>query len=372
MLPYIAVTALCLFVALSFQTRVSDGLASYQSTSLEVRTFARFQGRRRYRRPPLFAVVTVLAVLVIFAGARVDVGSDFRLYATLYAQSPSKFAQAVSQSHQEIGFTALTWFIHRAFGGQQAIFWISALLAVSMFIAGVRVQRSPFAPSIYIYITGGTYLFSLNGVRQGIAIAIIFVAICVIPPRSVRFVMAVAVACLFHVSAIVGGAAFVAARVLKWNRRTVTATIICSAAILVIISKVSLTSDLLVSLNPKYDVYLGNTWRDTAGLGTILNVTFATALAAYVTVKDMGRSEYDCEKWILTFAAIMCAAAWISPPISRVAEYWSPVAIYVVPKILGRHNVTVLEKFCVYSAFTIHGLAYVIWFSGLTPYSWSL
>ncbi len=371
-LPYVVMTSLCMFGALSLQTRQSIGAPSLGRSAVAPATGASHSNRPRYHNPPAAAVVIVSAILVVFSGARVDVGSDFRLYATIYAQIPEDLNLAISQTHQEIGFTVLTWALRRSFGASQAFFWVTALLTVLMYIVAIRTRRSPFAPSIFIYITGGAYLFALNGVRQGIAVAILFLAFSATSQRTTRFFVTIIVAAFFHATAIIGGAAFIVARSLKWNRRSVMIAVVAGTGGVALMANAPLFVGLVSGINPKYDIYLGAEWRDTAGVGTVLNVAFAIAVAAYVGFKERGRNEYDAEKWVLLFAAIMSAGAWISPPIARIAEYWLPVAIYTIPKILERENVTTLEKLCVYSSFGIHGAAYVIWFSGLIPYMWSL
>lgn len=151
--------------------------------------------------PRAFAVGLVLASV---AGLRWQVGTDYWTYESLFPRYVEE-ARAGLHFLEEPGMRALAWLVAR--GGGEA--WIMLLIA-SLFTVGLSVRTiwrwSPsFALGIAIYVLSGGWHASFNAVRQCLAAAILFAGHrYAVDRRPIPWLIVVASAFLFHVSAVVG------------------------------------------------------------------------------------------------------------------------------------------------------------------------
>lgn len=147
---------------------------------------------------------TPLFTLSLFAGMReYTVGTDswnytynFRYNLNTYNFS---FSENVEYGYQIFEYTLLQ-FTHNYFW----LFFISALFIVSSFLTIIRKYSVNYLFSYFLYFTLGIYTFFFNGLRQGIAIAIVAIAIpFILKKKIIQFLLFVGFASLFHISAII-------------------------------------------------------------------------------------------------------------------------------------------------------------------------
>jgi hypothetical protein len=136
-----------------------------------------------------------------FPSVGVDVYSYLRGYH--FAKSINVF-DGEKISHYEIGYTLYSQMFSKLNIPDQAYLSIVALtIIVPIAYIWVKNSRMP-ALSVFIYITLGFYTFSFSGLRQSIAIAIVFLSFKFIQERNLtKFLLSIILASSFHGSAII-------------------------------------------------------------------------------------------------------------------------------------------------------------------------
>lgn len=156
-----------------------------------------------------FYILLCGIVLFTFAVSRgTDFTSDVDLYALQYirlrnADISLYWQQLVTGDGKDVTYTILAAIFSKA-GVSYTVFF--ALISVFYFTVLCRFvylySKEPYF-SFLLYIMLGHYYFSLTAIRQSIAIALILLSFdYVVRKKPVRFVFCVAIASLFHLSAL--------------------------------------------------------------------------------------------------------------------------------------------------------------------------
>jgi hypothetical protein len=142
------------------------------------------------------------ASLVLVGGLRASsVGTDAGNYVRTF-QSISSLSD-VRSAFGEPGVPLLAWFGKLIYDNYVTLFTLVAAIVTMCYLYGIRELSVDRATSVFVLLTSGAFLFSYNGMRQGIAIALFFIAIPFIYHRKFwPFLVCIAVACFFHISAI--------------------------------------------------------------------------------------------------------------------------------------------------------------------------
>jgi hypothetical protein len=83
------------------------------------------------------------------------------------------------------------------------LFTLAAIIVTLCFMMAIRKLSVNPAVSVFVLLTSGSLFYSFNGLRQGLAMAIYFLAIGAIYQRRFWvFLVCVAAACFFHYSAV--------------------------------------------------------------------------------------------------------------------------------------------------------------------------
>lgn len=108
-----------------------------------------------------------LGLLIVFSGLRGGVGIDFPAYWDLYRGN--------EYSQSEAGFRLLCGILTRLGFGPQAMFLAtSAIVVVFVYKAAVYYDKTHVCFAFFVFLFAGTFLESLNLVRQYVAIALFF------------------------------------------------------------------------------------------------------------------------------------------------------------------------------------------------------
>jgi hypothetical protein len=143
------------------------------------------------------------ASLVLFSGLRNGwVGTDGSDYVRRFNQIQE--LADVWHTTVEPGIAFLSWAGKFIYNDYIMLFTMAALIIAACFLFGIhKLSVSPVL-SVFVLLASGAFFFQFNGLRQGIAIAIFFLAIAAIYQRRLWvFLICIAVACFFHTSAIV-------------------------------------------------------------------------------------------------------------------------------------------------------------------------
>ncbi|WP_394218325.1 EpsG family protein [Halobacillus trueperi] len=170
-------------------------------------------------KPNKFFVLLALAILVIVSGLRSNIGDTY-FYKRIY--EINDFTWAFIQSQKDIGFGLLQALLKNISSDPQILVFTTALITNTLIILVLYKYSRLFELSLYVYITGGLFIVSMNGIRQVLAAAIAFTALRYIMNGNVkRYMIVILVASLFHQSALVLLPIYFLVRFKAWSKATV-------------------------------------------------------------------------------------------------------------------------------------------------------
>jgi hypothetical protein len=149
-----------------------------------------------------FLYFVTFASLVLVSGLRSSsVGTDAGSYVRDFQDISSP--PDVRSASGEPGVPLLAWVGKLIYDNYITLFTLVAVIVALCFLQGIRKLSVDPVTSVFVLLASGTFYFSFNGMRQGIAIAVFFLAIPFIYQRKLLpFLVCIAVACFFHISAI--------------------------------------------------------------------------------------------------------------------------------------------------------------------------
>jgi len=147
-----------------------------------------------------------LLIPIIIGGLRYNVGTDYPTYVAVYDQlSQLSLAQYLSLPSLdiEIGFYFLIKLSNLIMGNYIPLLLFSSFLTVFFFYLGLKRYNTKHTALVYFLFLTVVFPFSLNGIRQGIAISLCFLAFSfIIEHKPKKYILWIVVASLFHKSAL--------------------------------------------------------------------------------------------------------------------------------------------------------------------------
>lgn len=148
-----------------------------------------------------FMILAVILTLVLVAGLRNNIGDTF-FYMHLYDISDFSWEFVLSQ--KDIGFGILQMILKRFSDDPQLLVFTTALITNFLIVIILYKYSRIFELSIYVYITSGMYIVSMNGIRQYLAAAILFTATkYLFEGNWKKYSLIVLFASTFHQSALI-------------------------------------------------------------------------------------------------------------------------------------------------------------------------
>lgn len=148
-------------------------------------------------------------VLILVSGLRSEVvGKDTKMYHTLflYAKESNSFSELFSSwtgGHMEIGYTYFEYIVSRFANFQFFLVFVGILTIIPVVIL-VYKYSSNYWMSLFLFVSFGYYAFSMNGIRQAMAMSICaFAYMYAKEKRLIPFIFAMILAILFHKSAVI-------------------------------------------------------------------------------------------------------------------------------------------------------------------------
>lgn len=183
-----------------------------------------------YIKPNKFLIFGATASLVATSGLRSNIGDTFN-YKNIYTDND--FTWEYIFSEKDYGFGILQMFLKNFISEDPQIMIFTAALITNILIVIVFYQYSRLIEiSLYVYITGGLFLVSMNGIRQVLAAAITFTAIrYLINGNWIRYFLIIILASTFHQSALVLIPIYFLVRFRAWSKLTVVIIILAIIAV---------------------------------------------------------------------------------------------------------------------------------------------
>lgn len=184
-----------------------------------------------YPKPHKVFLFGALVSLVTISGLRSNIG-DTPAYKRAF--ETKDFTVDFVLGEKDIGFGFLQMFLKNFISEDPQILLFVSALITNILIVLVLYHYSRFIElSLFIYITGGLFLVSMNGVRQVLAASIAFVAIkYLMNGNFIKYTVIIVFASLFHQSALILIPFFFLVRFKAWSKATIALLILAVASVI--------------------------------------------------------------------------------------------------------------------------------------------
>lgn len=312
----------------------------------------------------------IFFILFILAGLRYNVGTDYLTYSRL------QIPEVLSGINYRVEIL-YRWIIYagNSLGDWQWIFILTHFIIVFFICLYIKKQSSLYFISYFILIFGTFYNYSLNAMRQAIAITIFLYATKYIKNNNfAKYVVLIIIAGLFHKS----GFFYLPVYFLKdlsidkkINRIGIVGIFIGAYILAAPIRNI--ISIILTKINI-YSNYFGSTldndaFRTMYALFFILNVfTSIVCLCVYSKNKDL---KIDITIQIL--ATFISSIAFVIPNAFRVIYMFSSIQITLVPNILMKIKNKILRLLLIVLFLSVYLLIFYVFivkhnWNGTLPY----
>ncbi|WP_456277297.1 EpsG family protein [Bacillus sp. AK128] len=177
----------------------------------------------------LFTMLSMLT-LVIVSGLRNNIGDT---YFYIHSYNTMDFTWDYILKEKDIGFGILQMILQSISEDPQIMILVTAIITNILIVTVLRKYSRLLDISLYVYITGGMFLVTMNGIRQSLAAAIIFLGTkFLIEGRFYKYTTLVIIASLFHQSALILIPIYFLVRTKAWTKAT--SLLVFSAIIIVI------------------------------------------------------------------------------------------------------------------------------------------
>lgn len=171
-------------------------------------------------KPNRFYTNVALLSLVLVSGLRSAGIGDTWGYMYYYKIIGTNIDQALTG--KDLGFNILVVLLNKISSNPQLLIFVAALITNILVIKVIYDYADPFELGTFLYITSGSFLVSMNGLRQFLASAIIFAAIkWLIDGQWKKYFFLVLLASTLHLSALIMIPAYFIARRKAWSRTTI-------------------------------------------------------------------------------------------------------------------------------------------------------
>jgi transmembrane protein EpsG len=199
---------LCLVVVF-----ICSFFARFYSTSIQ------FAGVTAAIKPNKAFVFAALVALVAVSGLRSNIGDTF-FYK--YAYELNDFTWEYVLSEKDIGFGILQMILKNYVSEDPQILVFTTALVTNVLIVLTFYKYSRMIElSLYVYITSGLFIVTMNGIRQSLAAAIVFMGTkFIIDGKWLPYFLIVIFASFFHQSALLLIPIYFIARFKAWSKAT--------------------------------------------------------------------------------------------------------------------------------------------------------
>jgi hypothetical protein len=311
-------------------------------------------------------IVALTVVLVIFAGIRYGIGSDYLLYSTLYrAIIPSSLSDSLAVVPQELAWVTLAFVLRQFTDSPYAILWIASLLTIVPILVAIRRKSADPTLSIFLFFFLGYYAVTFNAVRQSIAVSFLLLADTYRTESRLKWFTFSLIAVLFHSSALVAIIAQLLVAFWKPTGRSVVVMLIVGASLSLLLLRSGLAVQFASALNPRYETYL-----DDAGAG--LGTWFVFAIRVLIIFIALASPRTDETSKYLAFvcvSAVVLLLGTTNVVFARFEPYFGIFAVLLLPNQLTVSK----QRGLIIPALVVGSLVYfgfhISSFNGVVPYT---
>ena len=283
-----------------------------------------------YQKPNKFFVFIVITCLVSVSGLRSNIGDTY-VYKDIYENNDFTWDYIFSQ--KDVGFGVLQKILKLFSDDPQLMLFTTALITNLLIILVFYNYSRLFELSTFIYITGGTHLVSMNGIRQVLAAAICFAAIKFLMNRNfVKYALVIILASTIHFSALIMLPVYFLVHFKAWSKYTF---LMVASSVAIVFSFETFTSILFSALeDTQYSEY---STFDEGGANVIRVAVSAAPLFLAFIGREKLRQVFPKIDYIVNMSIlgllfmIISTQSWI---FARVSIYFNLYQLILVSWVL--------------------------------------
>ncbi|PJW13248.1 EpsG family protein [Geobacillus sp. Manikaran-105] len=310
---------LALVYLFSFSARILSTNKSINVNLLEV------------KQPNKTLTLITILVLVLVSGLRNNIGDTF-FY--MHSYSLNRFTLDKINFKGDFGFNIIQALLQKISTDPQILIFFCALVTNVLIIITFYKYSMLFELAVYVYITSGIYLVTMNGVRQYLAAAITFAGTHYLFKRDwKKYFLIVLLASTIHKSALILLLAYFFSNGKSWGLRI---SLLLGIGILIIVGYQQFSSILFTALE---DTQYGHYKDFSEGGANIIRVlvTLVPLIIAFIGRKRLEKitshSDVIVNMSILNlFFMLISTQNWI---FARVAIYFNLYHILLVTWVVN-------------------------------------
>ncbi|WP_227394776.1 EpsG family protein [Jeotgalibacillus aurantiacus] len=193
--------------------------------------------------PNRFLIAIAALILALVSGLRSNIGDTFN-YKDIYERND--FTWEYIFSEKDYGFGILQRYLKLLSEDPQILLFTTGIITNILIVLILFKYSRMIEISLFVYITGGFYLVSMNGIRQTLAAAIMFTATkFLIERRFLPYALIIVFASFFHQTALVMLPIYFIVGARAWSKATVGLILI---AVVIVFSFEQFTSILFTAI----------------------------------------------------------------------------------------------------------------------------
>lgn len=329
------------------------------------------------RIPSRFGTFLVCCIFIFFFAARWYVGTDYVNYYSRFFKLLDIDYLTILTNFRDSGFYLFSAFVGKEITTNYFIY--SIMLGCLIYIPIVSVYRkysNYFVLTCTLYIMLCLYTWPYNGMRQAVAVSILFAGYPFLYNRRDywKYGIALILAFLFHSSAILVAPFIILTRMKPWSKKFIS---ICLAIVILIVLLPSLWTTVINFLENIGQTKMANDYSDLESLRS--GVSFFRVAVAGLPVLlsfiyyDRLRDSNPHIDWVINMCVmnlIFLLCGYRVTVIARFATFFNVGLPLLIPEFVNifTENSKKLAKVIIFILFFLHMMILIPNDSGLLPY----
>lgn len=326
-----------------------------------------------YSKKQLPVIALGLSLPILIGGFRYGVGSDYFAYVDIFnAQSQLPISDFIqSNGYTELGFFLINNVSYILFGDIRFSLVVCAALTIIFFYIGLAKYKLKHTGLIFFLYLLTIFPMTLNTIRQGVAMSIVFYAMTFIPQRRpFVFIVWTLIASLFHTSALLMlpiypvGIYMNDKKVFNDIGSVIKQKYFLRLAIVIVILTVITNNVFNIVLSQdifsKYELY--TTYSEESSNSIYFIKIIILGLILVLSYRIIFNSKDKINALLFAFACVeivFLSLGFVSPFIKRQALYFAPYSLMLLPMIITTFSDRG-GKMLGYSISLIYGLGFFV------------
>ena len=153
------------------------------------------------KKPNRFLYIISVIILIIISGMRSSIGdTGYYLYSFKYL--PDSLDEIIRM--RDFGFGVFSFLVKVVYDHPQFLLIVTSILILTLIMSTIY-KYSPFLLlSLFVFLTSGSYVSTMNGIRQSIVASILFASLhLLINGRYLKYIIIVLILSTIHQSVLI-------------------------------------------------------------------------------------------------------------------------------------------------------------------------